>query len=464
MSDQSNKRLRHNTDEPDLTMAAKATSAAKSHTSPTKAAEDALLNHSSSLPTSLHPLLHHYGRQIIDVRTKLSNKIKMKEKLDKETSYIPKSARATAFKITLSKDAIDLSEDGKMDFLETQALQAKEQYEKALRSIVEECIDLEINALRRKEDNLIADTLHSLANATLTMHGITDVDIHLRVANLIKYDWTIFQHCNWATSEDIAKSYNRHHSCTLPTPTLKRAIVPHSASDEAIQAIHAAAALSMGLKENTQITELRNAAAAVILHPHTAFTKAVKENTCLIALKKLSHEIVTGKATEDATMELEADGTANLTQLKDLIRQEVNKRDTKIKQLERKVDQLSTQKKNNNTDKANNRKTKSHNQQPVEKNTPPRGRKSASNKKKSLHTVRFSRNTKPPADDSSSADSSTSSRPRSILRNRNGKGRADDASNASPRDKPNLPGNKRRNKSPSKQNNSNGGNRQHSRA
>ena len=64
--------------------------------------------------------------------------------MTREPNYIPKSAKASDFKITLCKGA---SEDGKrVSFLKQQISQAKDTYESSLKNVIEECITLETTA------------------------------------------------------------------------------------------------------------------------------------------------------------------------------------------------------------------------------------------------------------------------------------------------------------------------------
>ena len=76
----------------------------------------------------------------------------MKTKLSADPTYIPRSARATDFKVTLSTTAAEYSADW-LEFLQAQAQQAKDAYKSALQTIVSKCIDLEIEALKHSEKN-----------------------------------------------------------------------------------------------------------------------------------------------------------------------------------------------------------------------------------------------------------------------------------------------------------------------
>ena len=102
--------------------------------------------------------------------------------MTREPNYIPKSAKASDFRITLSKDA---SEDGeRVSFLEQQIQQAKDTYESSLKSVIEECIDLETAALISQENKTIYTLLPAVAEAINTLEGISG-DVHQKVITLL---------------------------------------------------------------------------------------------------------------------------------------------------------------------------------------------------------------------------------------------------------------------------------------
>ena len=59
----------------------------------------------ASLPTSLQPLILHFGHQIITARCKRYAKKSIMQRMEEDTKYVPRSAKATDFKITLSAGA-----------------------------------------------------------------------------------------------------------------------------------------------------------------------------------------------------------------------------------------------------------------------------------------------------------------------------------------------------------------------
>ena len=142
----------------------------------------ALEGATTSLPTSLHPLVLHFGNKLIPIHTKQNTNENIAKRLTREPNYIPKSAKASDFKITLSKGASEDSE--RVCFLEQQMKQAKDTYESSVKNEIEECIALEMNALQSQENDIIYSLLPSLAEAINTLEAI-NMDIHKKVITLL---------------------------------------------------------------------------------------------------------------------------------------------------------------------------------------------------------------------------------------------------------------------------------------
>ena len=141
----------------------------KTNRSPMKSATQALEGATASLPTSLHPLVLHFGNKLISICAKRITKEKFAQRMTREPNYIPKPAKASDFKITLSKGA---SEDGKrVSFLKQQIQQVKDTYKSSLKNVIEECITLETTALQSQENDTIYTLLPSVAEAINTLEG-----------------------------------------------------------------------------------------------------------------------------------------------------------------------------------------------------------------------------------------------------------------------------------------------------
>ena len=174
----------------DLTTPAPTT---KTTRSPTKSAIQAHEGITASLPSSLHSLALHFCNKLISIRSKCITKENIAKCMANEANYIPKSAKATDFQITLSKGASEDSE--RVSFLEQQIQQAKDTYESSLKNVIEECISLETSALKSQENETIYTLLASIAEAMNTIEGLK-TDVHQKVISLIYLDCSFISYNN----------------------------------------------------------------------------------------------------------------------------------------------------------------------------------------------------------------------------------------------------------------------------
>ena len=103
---------------------------------------------------------------------------------------------------------------------------------------------------------------------------------------------------------------------------------------------------SLQRPENSGIQLYIKCLEGILVTPTAAYDKQVEENKRLLNVKKLSHEIIMGKTTEDTAMELDGEGAADFEQLQDLTRKECDKRDRRYAKLEEKCNKLEQQVKN----------------------------------------------------------------------------------------------------------------------
>ena len=177
--------------------------------SPTKAAKNALELAVASLPTSLQPLILHFGNQIITARCKRYAKKSIMQRMEDDAKYIPCSAKATDFKITLSAGTKE--DEERVSFLEQQIQQAKDSYESSLKSVIEECIALEIQAAKKEESQLIMDLFPAIGKAIQQLQG-TDCDAHLQTVNALKMTPTLLEYGPIENIINFLHFYRNHHT------------------------------------------------------------------------------------------------------------------------------------------------------------------------------------------------------------------------------------------------------------
>ena len=284
--------------------------------------------------------------------------------MTREPNYIPKSAKASDFKITLSKGA---SEDGeRVSFLEQQIQQAKDTYESSLKNVIEESITLETTVLQSQENDTIYTLLPAVAEAINTLEGITS-DVHQKVVTLIYLDRSFLAYTSSKSRDSFITSYCSFHNLdTIPSPSIHPLTSTHtSATDRDTELLLHTKSLQSN--KNKGLQTFRKAIEGIIIMPSYSFEKQIEENNKEITLKKLSNEIILGKTTENTAMELDAEGGASFEQRQELIKKECDKRDKKYRSLEQKYNKLQ--------------ESFEHSQQ--QKNMLMRGPRGASNKKKS---------------------------------------------------------------------------------
>ena len=262
------------------------------------------------------------------------------QRMEQDTSYIPRSTKATDFKITLSTGAKEDKE--KVSFLEQQIKQAKDSYESSLKTVIEENIALEIQAAKKEESQLIMDLFPAIGKAIQQLQG-TECSEHLQTVNALKMMPTLLQYGPIANTINFLHFYQTHHTLEeIPKPTIRTMDAEYATMEERTIAMqHHTTSLqrpkNSGIKIYTKCLE------SILITPTPSYDKQVEENKCLLNVKKLSNEIIMGKSTEDTAMELDREGAANFEQLQDLIRKECDKCDRKYARLEEKCNKLEQQ-------------------------------------------------------------------------------------------------------------------------
>ena len=256
----------------------------KTTRSPTKLAIQALEGITASLPSSLHPLVLHFGNKLISIRSQRITKENIAKRMTKEPNYIPKSSKATDFKITLSKGALEDSE--RVSFLEQQIQQAKDTYESSLKNVIEECISLETTALQSQENDMIYTLLASIAKAINTLEGIK-TDVHQKVISVIYLDCSFISYTTSISRDSFISNYCTHHNLeTIPSPTIHPLSTTHTSATERDTELllHTK---SLQKTENNGLQTFRKAIEGIIIMPSVSYENQIEENSRDIILKKL---------------------------------------------------------------------------------------------------------------------------------------------------------------------------------
>ena len=332
------KRVR--TQEPEDEKETQKTPPCSTPSSPTKAAKDALDMAVASLPRSLQPLILHFGHKIITAHCKRYAKKLILQRVEQDTSYVPRSAKATDFKITLSAGAKE--DEQRVSFLKQQIQQAKDSNGSSLKSVIGECIALEIQAAKTEKSQLIMDLFPAIGKAIQQLQS-TDCNAHLQTVNALKMTPTLLQYGPIGNIINFLNFYQNHRTLDkVPKHTVRTMDSEYATVEERTKAMQYHT-VSLQQPENSGIQLYTKCLECILVTPTAAYDKQVEENKRLINVKRLSNEIIMGKTTEDTAMGLDGEVAANFEQLQDLIRKECDKRDRKYARLEDKCNKLEQQ-------------------------------------------------------------------------------------------------------------------------
>ena len=308
--------------------------------SPTKAAKDALKLAVALLPTSLQPLILNFGNKIITACCKRYAKKSIMQRMEQDTSYVPRSTKATDFKMTLLTGAKE--DEERVSFLEQQIQQAKDSYESSLKTVIKECITLEIQAAKKEESQLIMDLFPAIGKAIQQLQG-TECSEHLQIVNAPKMMPTFLQYGPIGKIINFLHFYQDNHTLDeIPKPTIRMMDAEYATMEERRKAMQYHTA-SLQQPENSGIQLYTKCLESILVTPTASYDKQVEENKHILNVKKLSNEIIMCKSTKDTAMELDGEGAANFEQLQVLIRKECDKRDRKYAWLEDKYNKLEQQ-------------------------------------------------------------------------------------------------------------------------
>ena len=260
--------------------------------------------------------------------------------MEQDTSYVPRSAKATDFKITLSTGAKE--DEERVSFLKQQMKQAKDSYESSLKTMIEECIALEIQAAKKEESQLIMDLFPAIGKAIQQLQG-TECSEHLQTVNALKMMPTLLQYGPIVNIINFLHFYQTHHILEeIPKPAIRTVDAEYATVEEwTIAMQHHTTSLQR--PKNSGIQIYTKCLESILITPTASYDKQVEENKCLLNVKKLSNEIIMVKSTKDTAMELDGEGAASFEQLQDLIRKKCDKRDRKYARLEDKCNKLKQQ-------------------------------------------------------------------------------------------------------------------------
>ena len=263
------KRVR--TQEPEDEQETQKTPPCSTPSSPTKAAKDDL--------EMAVPLILHFGHKIITAHCKRYAKKSIRQQMEQDTSYVPCSAKATDFKVTLTAGAKE--DEERVSFLTQQIQQAKDSYESSLMSVIEECIALEIQAAKTEESQLIMDLFPAIGKAIQQLQG-TDCNAHLQTVNALMITPTLLQYGPIGNILNFLHFYQNHHTLDeVPKPAVRTMDSEYARVEERTKALQYHTT-SLQQPENSGIQLYTKCLECILVTPTAAYDKQVEENKRLL--------------------------------------------------------------------------------------------------------------------------------------------------------------------------------------
>ena len=194
--------------------------------------------------------------------------------MEQDKNYVPCSAKATDFKITLSNGAKE--DEERVSFLELQIQQAKDSYESALKNVIEECITLEIQAVKKEETQLIMDLLPTIGTAIQKLQGIK-CNEHLQMVNVLKMVPTLLQYGPISTMNTFLAFYQTYHSLDdVPNPMIRTMEDKYPTVKERTKAMHFHTTSLQS--ENSGIQTDVKCLESILTIPTTSYNIQIEEN------------------------------------------------------------------------------------------------------------------------------------------------------------------------------------------
>ena len=165
-----------------------------------------------------------------------------------------------------------------MSFLEQQIQQAKDSYESSLKTVIEECIALEIQAAKTEESQLIMELFPAIGKAIQKLHG-TDCNTHLQTVNTMKMTLTLLQYGLIGNIINFVHFYHNHHTLDEVTkPTVRTMDSEYATVEERTKALQYPTAL-LQRPENSGIQLYAKCLECILVTPTATYeSKSKKTN------------------------------------------------------------------------------------------------------------------------------------------------------------------------------------------
>ena len=321
--------------------------------------------HVSSLQPGIASILQTLGKDILVARKRIFDKTRQSEKMESDADYIPNSAKID-FVPKVSKA---MEESTEYTALRDASLAATKAYQIQCKNFIILALQLDIQSLQDTLTRELAKAISLTAKAFLIADGQDTLNLQ-RLANTIldRHHEVLLSGLNVTLAEFRAVYMTVNGLTVLPNPLMPADDLPHRQAQAAYTA--ALAAHARAVEEHDSIVIPLPAAPvpppaapppndpaqqetnrifrtleSIFVRPWQIYLDSRTRNERAMALKKLSNEVFTESATENAQMEIDLEVPADRQQLQELIRKQADaanqKLSAQVKKLERQLGSIA---------------------------------------------------------------------------------------------------------------------------
>ena len=297
------------------------------------AAKQALEVHCASLQPEIATILTKLGLERLQLLHKLAHKTTQVSKIEDDPEFIPRSARIQ-FALSASKS---VEEDAEYKRLKDETSELVTNFQAALKTKILAVAKLEVSHLKTKLRTEFARSFRLAIDACLICENTTPQLSTDQIANTLLNEHTdqLLTHLELSLDE-FRTIYTRTHTLTiLPTPIALR--IPERALT------NTARNQNQNLPPQATllaITKIFRTIDSTLLSPWSTYLDVKKRNDVSLRLKKLSDTHFTTSATDEASMIIDSEPSADPQLIKDLIQKQVT---TATKALQSEIKSLRSQ-------------------------------------------------------------------------------------------------------------------------
>ena len=325
--------------------------------------------HVSSLQPGIASILQTLGKDILVARKRIFDKYRQIHKMESDADYIPNSAKIDF----IPKVSKAMEQSGEYITLRDASLAATKAYQLQCKDFIVQALRIDTQSLNDALLRELAKAICLTAKAFLIADGKENLNLQRLANTILDRHHEVLLSGLAVTLQSFRNTYIEANGLTdLPDPIMPAYNLPHgnaTAQYEAAMVAHQAALAAhdsvmlpppeppvpppahqppQADPAQEETARIFRTLESIFIRPWRLYLDSRSRNERALALKKLSTEVLTENATENAQMELDLEVPADRQQLQELIRKQADSANKKlsaqVKKLERQLGNIATAK------------------------------------------------------------------------------------------------------------------------